>query len=308
MSHSLVLSGLDGGNPLAFLAAIGTLAVLDRSVRVSTPRMDWVLQSGAWRPRTYVGSQTNDQFIDGLGVALEESEALTKRVWEANRKLPYAAQEFRALIVQVLAETTADTRLGVDLLAALGVDALSNKDGSFLDTALRMVRSADSAGNGMSAYAAWIIENTTREQLCQIFAAGAPTRGEGRSLRWDPAEHRARALQWGDPSKEPVLSCLGFNRLALEALPVFTTVPVGTRSATVGFSDLPDRQGLAFTWPIWGVPLSLSVVRSLLTLSTLTLAAPDARTLALRGIVTVYRSVRFASSKYYSNFTPAIPV
>ena len=52
MSYELELSGLDGSNPLGFLAALGTLAEL--SADPSTIyRMSWVAASGVWRPRLH---------------------------------------------------------------------------------------------------------------------------------------------------------------------------------------------------------------------------------------------------------------
>lgn len=308
MSNTLVLTGLDGSNPLAFLAALGTLATLNWTNCDDDPRMDWTLESGAWRPRIYAGISTHDKLIARLAASLQESQTSTRQVWGANPKLPYAAQDFRNLSIHLIAEASVTNRLALDLVAALGVDALASKTGDFLDTALRMVRSGDSAGNGMAAYAMWIIDNTTRDHLWQVCTPQEPALDEGRSLRWDPDEHRSRALQWGDPSKEAPLSRRGVNRLALEALPVFATAPVSGRVVTVGFARLPGEKGQAFTWPIWTVPIPLSVVRSLVTLDTLCAAIPNARALAARGVAVVFRCVRFASSKYYSNLTPSQPV
>jgi hypothetical protein len=52
MTYELELTGLDGSNPLGFLAALGTLAEL--SADPSTIyRMSWVAASGVWRPRLH---------------------------------------------------------------------------------------------------------------------------------------------------------------------------------------------------------------------------------------------------------------
>lgn len=300
----IVLTGLDGSNPLAFLAALGTLATLDRVIDTDKPRMDWVLDAGAWRPRLYSDIQTNEQLIERLAAGLLDSYAATKQVWQANKKLPFPTTDFHSLCGQLATATHSNNRFAANLVAAFGVDVLSNEKGEFLDTSLRMVRSGDSGGSGMSAYAAWIIENTTSDHLRQVIDTRASF-DEGTSLRWDPAEHRTRALQWGDPSKEKVLSCRGLNRLALEALPLFPTVPVRAQAATVSFAEMPGLQGEAFSWPIWTNPLPLSVVRSLLALAILRDPIPSAQLLTAQGIKVVFRSVRFASSKYYSNFTPA---
>jgi hypothetical protein len=302
-THEIVLAGLDGSNPLAFLAALGTLATLDRVIDVDKPRMDWVLNAGAWRPRLY-SNIDDEQFGRRLVAALSDVYAVTKKVWQINKKLPFPVIDYHNLCGQLAMDAQARNRLAVDLVAAFGVDVLSNNKGEFLDTSLRMVRSGDSGGSGLPAYATWIIENTTSDHIRQLVDASVPL-DEGTSLRWDPAEHRTRALQWGDPSKEKILSRRGLNRLALEALPLFPTVPANTEAATVGFAKNSDSHGETFTWPIWTSPLPLSVVRSLLALAILRDPVPDAQLLAARGVSAVFRSVRFASSKYYSNFAPA---
>lgn len=260
-THEIVLTGLDGSNPLAFLAALGTLAILDRVDNVDKPRMDWVRNGGAWRPRLY-SNIGNEQFGSRLLAALSDVYTVTKKIWQTNKKLPFSVTDFHNLSSKLAMDAEAHNRLAVDLVAAFGVDLFSNNKGEFLDTALRMVRSGDSDGSGLPAYATWIIENTTIEHLRQLVDSSLPL-DEGRSLRWDPAEHRTRALQWGDPSKENILSRRGLNRLALEALPLFPTVPVNAEAATVGFARNSDSYGETFTWPIWTSPLPLSVIRSL---------------------------------------------
>lgn len=303
---AIPLSGLDGSNPLAFLAAIGVLATFDRMG--CAPTMAWRLDSEGWRPLINAPFDCTETLVARLHEGLRSSEAQTSQVWSVNTKLPYSAAAFRQLSLRLADEARMNDRLATDLVAALGVDALVDEKGNFADTSLRMVRAGDSAGNGMCAYAAWIIHNTTLEHLHQIIDPQASALDQGTSLRWDPAELRTRALQWGDPSKEAVLSRRGLNRLALEALPLFTTVPVRSDAVTVGISNHHGQRQQSLTWPIWVRPLSLNVVRSLVALEDLNKSNPDARSLEARGIAVVFRCARFASSTYYSNFTSAEPV
>lgn len=46
----LLLPGLDGSNPLAFLAALGTLRVASKALTAHRVAMAWQIDSGAWRP------------------------------------------------------------------------------------------------------------------------------------------------------------------------------------------------------------------------------------------------------------------
>ena len=59
MSDSILLKGLDGSNPLAFLAALGTLRTLTVALPDETVRMSWEQADGAWRPRVWY-SLAND--------------------------------------------------------------------------------------------------------------------------------------------------------------------------------------------------------------------------------------------------------
>ena len=61
------LDGLDGSNPLAFLAALGTLRVLDTAARARSeplPRMAWE-DRGRWRPLLH-GPGTLDEVVEAV--------------------------------------------------------------------------------------------------------------------------------------------------------------------------------------------------------------------------------------------------
>ncbi len=49
-ANELMLSGLDGGNSLAFLAALGTFRVANQPAPITECRMKWTEHAGAWRP------------------------------------------------------------------------------------------------------------------------------------------------------------------------------------------------------------------------------------------------------------------
>jgi hypothetical protein len=50
MSATLLLYGLDGSNPLAFLAALGTLRSLSLLWPEERVRLAWKIHEGAFRP------------------------------------------------------------------------------------------------------------------------------------------------------------------------------------------------------------------------------------------------------------------
>lgn len=298
-SNGVLLPGIDGSNPLGFLAAIGLLQMLDGPSTCPAVRMAWTSTRGSWSP-----------CVTGAGATLDELvEHLTKRaapgdVWSLDQRLPFEARRLRAAACDALAKASRHNRTDVDLLAGLGVECISSDKGMFEDTAFRMLRSADSGGNGMLAYARTILDETTPDQLHSTLAERWKYADEGSALRWDPLEDRNYAHQWRNPSTEKTLSVRGANRLGLEALAALPTVPVGAHVATVAFGR-PDGRNEALTWPVWGPLIPLGIVKSLLTLAALQEETPNRELLAARGIVAVYRSDRYRPSKYYSNFTPA---
>jgi hypothetical protein len=97
----------------------------------------------------------------------------------------------------------------------------------------------------------------------------------------------------------------GANRLAIEALPLFPTVPIGRQIRTVGFQD---RNGeTEITWPIWSEPLRVETVASLLAAAEIQageIQKGERSSLARRNIVQVFRAKRFTEGKY-RNFSPA---
>ncbi len=75
MTHAdvnVTLTGLDGSNPLAFLAALGLLRVLDHRARQhrhngrtpTTPKLAW-LDEGGWRPVLRGGPPTIERIDCG---------------------------------------------------------------------------------------------------------------------------------------------------------------------------------------------------------------------------------------------------
>ena len=120
------------------------------------------------------------------------------------------------------------------------------------------------------------------------------------SLRWDPADYRPHALRAEDPSGDPIRTMRGANRLAVEALPLFATVPGARELFTVGFAN---RDGSTeITWPIWVEALDLDTIHSMLSLTDLQKA--NAEVLRRRGVAQAFRATRFTDGKY-RNFSPA---
>ena len=98
----------------------------------------------------------------------------------------------------------------------------------------------------------------------------------------------------------------GANRLAIEALPLLPTFPVGTHLETAGFTGHRSNNTY-WTWPIWTSAIPIDTGRSLLSLPDIQAHSPDSTKLSARGIAAVFRSQRITTGKF-RNFTPAVQV
>jgi hypothetical protein len=299
LPDGVVLCGLDGTNPLGFLAALGALRLL--SIENSSVRMTWQLFNGTWRPNI-VGIQVPLAQLGGqIHAAIVKMD---KSVWSFDKKLPFAAARLQIEAYNAV-RTASITSHGVaDDIAALGVECCIDDKGNFKDTALRMVRAGDAAGQGLLAYGKRILDSTTAAEIQSVISDTWQYQDKQCALRWDPAEDRGYALQWGNPSDDGALSAKGGNCLALAAMPTLPTIPTKKQAETTGFGLKEPKQS-SFTWPIWKHAVSLDVVTSLLGMPDLQKEQPPRSALECRGIAAVYRSDRVMTSTYYANFTPS---
>ncbi len=303
MTHELVLVGLDGSNPLAFLAAMGTLRTLSfawRKERVNF-RLSW-RAAGAWRPVLHA-----DRALGGNEVVMTLDRQLRdvegQRAFELADNLKVNGEAFRAETQKAADSETPLDRRWAEFLAAFGCECIRTEDGLIGDTALRTMSGAGHQHflKFMRDLAAGTTADHLRQALFQRWEYADP----GPSMRWDPADDRRYALRWDEPSGDPVRTVRGANRLAVEGLPMFPTAPVGTDLMTTGFSGRGSR-GTFWKWPIWEAPVSVDVVRSLLSLPDVQESQVPRDRLRRMGVVEVFRSQRLTIGKY-RNFAPAEP-
>jgi len=300
----LTLKGLDGANPLGFLAAIGTLRIATVVWPSKRVKMKWVQESGGWRPRVFVDvHELNENlFIEKLNENLKKM--CGHPAFSFAKDLSIGCDEFRLRLVESFNTATFENHLFSDFLSAFGSEVVVDKNGIIGDTAFRTM-----SGAGHQHFIGFMQELAEMTNESHLRSALFETWGyqdDKPSMRWDPCDDRRYALRWGEPSKDPIKTVRGANRLAVEALPLFTTVPVGIRLETTGFTQ-KKGQRMNWSWPIWDAPASLDVVRSLLSLKELQEESPDSDNLLTMGICEVFRCQRISQGKY-RNFTPAVPV
>jgi CRISPR-associated endonuclease/helicase Cas3 len=311
-------NALDGANPLAFLAALGTLRVLTRVYPEYNPRLSWELRLGAWRPLLWTDQPLDEERIcdalckAGLNIATmftEDLLAATISVSPKNKKgeaswkdkLKFPVDHFRPFC-----RAASDSRSPSAEFAAAwaGETASSVEDGNQLAFRTRFDFTA-----GQQAFIGMLRElkeTCTAADLQRSLFTGWRYSTAAVSMRWDTQdEKRQYALQAVDPQnagKNSPMADLGANFLAVEALPLFPLVP-NRNAGQAGFDG--KGSGRSWSWPIWMHPIGLDVVRSLLAVPiTDTNEWPLARRRDI-GISTVFQSRIVMPSGRYRCFTPA---
>jgi hypothetical protein len=287
------LSGLDAANLLGYLAALGTLRALDLAEPEAGVRLSWSEAPGWWMPVVHHPT------LDANGIAARLTEWLGGEVneaWLIGDDLTIPRDQFakhaRAACLRTAAGDTR-ARLECEFLAAFGSDGseASGKPTLIGDTAFRTM-----SGAGHQHFLGFMRElqaGTTEEHIRAAlfhrwkYADGKP------SMRWDPNDFRPHALRAEDPASDPIRTVRGANRLAVEALPLFPTMPTGRGIRTTSF------QAEALTYPVWQAPLDRATVASLLGMKYESWAE-----LRARGVDQLFRTTRFTEGKY-RNFSPS---
>jgi CRISPR-associated endonuclease/helicase Cas3 len=301
---SLLLPGLDGANPLGFLAATGLFKVLVEQAELSNLRIAWTPLGGTWVPFLWT---TN-------GLSIDEARLLDILA----KQLTMSISDHPVSILEEQSKVTADGRCRRELfqrvadgtdrtqmawIAAFGSDIAPPESINQLQTTRR-----DYFYGNMEA----VISRTRQEHLRRaIFQPWDYADAlDNQSLHLDPSEDRRHAYQWnkpaGDPDRKFRGGMLGANRLALEAISIFPSFPEAGTLRTVGFTGNRSTN-TRWTWPIWSVGLSLPVLRSVISQELLQkeiFEADDIAKLKAQGIVAAYRTRRILVGKT-PNFTPA---
>ena len=302
---TLLLSGLDGANPLGFLSALGALRTLTLAMaNQDVVRMSWVLHGGAWRPGLHDTPADEATVVKLLQDALEEGDPAL----DVADDLTIAPEDFRLHARQAIAGASQHARSTPDLLASFGTEAFiddSGKSPSITDTSLRTMSGA--GHQHFLAYMRNIVQGCgpghLQKALFSPWQYDDPVKNM--TLRWDPVDDGRYALRWRNPSVDPSRaksgSMWGAYRLAIEALPLLPVIPAARGARTVGFTGRGSRDTY-WTWPVWDVPLALDPCRSLL--ASPAVRGDDHGACRALGVAGRFRVQRITVGKYRS-FTPA---
>lgn len=305
-THTLKLTGLNGDNPLAFLAALGAFRTAQQLTN-SEIRLGWTALKNSWYP-----------FLQGEDDLLSSPDILTKEFYfflamgnpafcmankANNPKMP--AKLFEQVTRDAI-EKWFDTssKEFINFVIALGNESVLDKYGNNEDTYFRTMQ-----GAGHQHFLKSMREltlSTNEEHLKEALFETWQYNDTGYSMRWDPGDDRRYALRWNNPSNDPARNVRGANRLAIEGLPLYPTMPTTQSLETTGFKRHKNSK-VFWTWPLWEPPITFDVCRSLLAHPELQQENPAMDKLKSVGVFAVLRSQRITLGKF-RNFTPALPI
>jgi hypothetical protein len=323
MNVQHVLEGLDGGQPLGFLAGVGVL-VASADAGVSA-RLAWPRSAGR------AAVLETDEGQELLLNRLARDPLLPVPAWITNRVYVKVEKNgpklFRGLVppVGVFRSWTHEARESKVPLAHAYLAALCTEAPSELNTSPPTSRMMEEFGipchgrldaNASQTHFDFTSRNVQfLDQLRQIgnvldekrvkmeLLDGRLQSENDRRMGWDPWSSRPFALSSSAPAPiAPVLEWFAFRALAL-----FPIAP-GTRSPTTTACSGRRKSG-RFVWPLWETMLTMEAVRSLLALCLSERWSTGAR--RARGVREVFSAALTKGADGYSGIfgtpEPALP-
>ncbi|QEF97867.1 helicase Cas3 [Stieleria maiorica] len=334
--HEIPLEGLDGGNTLAYLAALGALVLVNQACRksgIDQPRMSWSVRDAAYRPSLWLPAQqaTEDWIIDALEQVLDETFTGPRR-WldsgyqKGQSEWPKGSGKVNPnpAWMRLVAEATRRHFIAspdvdsfeCDWVSAIGSEASQRRSSKVREIDYSHLYLTRGSGHQrMFEIARAIREQTESSHLREaLFETWSYTDlGRGLSLRFDAAEDRPYAMRWLNPSSDPIQTVRGANALAFEALVCFPTAVVRHELMTTGFHRI-RRKGTHWYWPMWRYPITLGVVGSLLQIDLRRISTAlnstshhdaTASFVDRCGIEAIYQAERKVNDKFF-NFAPSV--
>lgn len=294
--HDVTLTGLDGTNPLAFLAALGVLEAAGDGT--STVRLRWQYE-GSWRPVLASAYTDIDALIERLDTDRHEcmEDPALALEYDGKRDLKPLPDRFRQLLIQLSGDATPLKRRSVDWVSAFATDVAVDNKGNTKPTALHFTAGQQQ----FLQMAAELVKNITKDDFREALCGPWKYERQLPVMGWDATSSRDYALRATDPSTDKKLGVPGADWLAIRGLTYLPTVPRGTRVMTAGcIGGWKDGR---LRWPLWTVPLNASVIRSVLCHNLETMTKHER---AARGIGVVLSSgIKRSDQGGYGSFEPA---
>lgn len=295
------LPGLDGSNPLGFLAALGLL-------RIAPGATLGFSEDGSFQAfLNGFGKQASD--LAALIAADAVASAAPQAAWRftytkaATKKqgpqkvadLKPPPSDFRYFLGTCLKSWMMGHEEAAAYAAAYGTDVAVDGNGNTKPTAFHFTAAAQTFLGAVEG-----IRSSVNEEWVMTSLFEGHSERPGRNLRWDPGAERSWALMASSPKGGGTSVDAPLEWLAFRGLPLLPCFPHRMRIITTGVSGRGDK--MAFTWPLWSIPASLQTVRSALQLEW----TGSVTERSARGVFAVCSSGIRRTSQGFGNFGPSM--
>ncbi len=295
------LEGVDGSNPLGFLAALGLLRV------VSGVKLGFA-EDGSFR--AILDGPDPDESGLATRIAADARDAADAAApWRftymkgASKKqgpqevadLKPPPEDFKRFLATCIETWQAGYDEAAGYAAAYGTDIAVDGKGNTKPTAFHFTAAQQTFLGAVEGIRASVTQEWVETSLFKGDGARP-----GSNLRWDPGAERNWALMANNPSGDGTRVDAPLEWLAFRGLPLLPSFPGDSRIITTGVVGRGDA--MTFTWPLWSPLASLQTVRSALQLDWT--ISPRER--SARGIFAICRSAIRRTSQGFGNFGPAL--
>ena len=294
--NELVLSGLDGANPLGFLAALGVLNVLADDGQPA--RLRW-RDEGGWRPVVSGHPYHLDELVELIDADRRDciGDPALALEYEGKQDLKPPPDGFRRYLEQLVEQCAPEQRRSIDWASAFATDVARDNNGNTKPTALHFT-----AGKQLFlAMVNELVRETTRDDIHEALTGPWTYSRPLPVMGWDSTASRAYALRAANPATEKKLGVPGADWLAVRGISFFPLAPIGERVMTTGCSG--GWKNGHYRWGLWNVDISRNVIRSMLRLALPSMTTSER---AAKGIAAVFScGIKRSDQGGYGTFEPA---
>lgn len=294
------LVGVDGSNPLGFLAALGLLRIVPGAkLGFSDDGSFEALLDGLDSEAVLATLVANDAAAsaepDGAWRFTYTKAATKKQDAKPVADLKPPPSDFKTFLAACVEAWISGNDEKAAYAAAYATDVAVDGKGNTKPTAFHFTAAQQTFLGAVEG----IRESVTAEWVQKSLFEGHGERS-GSNLRWDPGAERNWALMANNPSGDGTRVDAPLEWLAFRGLPLLPSFPRGTKIVTTGVLGRGDD--MIFTWPLWAVPASCPTVRSVLQVDW----NGQSKERIARGIFAVCSSSIRRSSQGFGNFGPSL--
>jgi len=295
------LVGVNGSNPLGFLAALGLLRIVPGA------------KLGFSEDGSFVafvdGIDRSDGGFAKLIAADAEAAASESAPWRfsytkaATKKqgpqkvadLKPPPGDFKTFLATCVEAWLTGNDEAADYAAAYGTDIAVDNNGNTKPTAFHFTAANQTFLGAVEGIRSSVSQEWAKTSLFEGHGARP-----GNNLRWDPGAERNWALMADNPTKDGTRVDAPLEWLAFRGLPLLPSFPHRSKIITTGV--VGRRDDMTFTWPLWSIPASLPTARSVVQVDW----TGSAKERVARGVFAICSSaIRRTSQGGFGNFGPS---